>query len=307
MKKRRHHYVWQHYLSPWTSDKQIWCLRAGKIFQTSTVNIGQERDFYRIEELSSEDIEYIRVLAVNQSKGLLKQANEGWVHTFQLAFKYRDFFISKGVAPEDIKEIMDLVLNNIEEDFHATIESESIKYIDYLLSGNARFFDIEEDRMSFSHYLCVQYLRTKNIKESIIENMSSVPQLKHINIDGCWSIMRHVYATNMAFSLIASPKSYKLVIAKCPKETAFITGDQPIINTFAVIAGKNNIPTDTELYYPLSPTTALLVTANPEYTPGQEIQLEADDVKKYNNAIFESSFEQIYASSQNQLAQYAEQ
>lgn len=303
MKKRRHHYIWQHYLCPWASDRKIWCLRDGKVFETSTINIGQERDFYRVEELSSQDIEYIRVMAVNSSVGLLKRSNEDWLPIFQHIFKVRDLLISKGIRKDDLEESMDIFLNNIEEEFHAMIEGNSIKYINNLIALDVTFFDNEEDRMAFYHYLCVQYLRTKNIKENLLKNMSSMPQTRHINMDGCWSIMRHIFATNIAFSLFAD-KTFKLVLAEAAGSEKYITGDQPIINTFAVVAGRNNLPEDMEFYYPISPSTALLVTRSKEYSPSEKISIGNDDVVKYNNAIFKSSFEQIYASSKDQLSAY---
>jgi len=67
-KKRRHHYVWQHYLKPWLVSEKIYCLRDNSIFPTNTVNIGQQRDFYKLKELLSEDIDFIKQLAINPAQ-----------------------------------------------------------------------------------------------------------------------------------------------------------------------------------------------------------------------------------------------
>jgi len=301
MKKRRQHYVWQHYLNPWTTDKKLWCLREGKIFPSVTNNIGHERDFYRVEELTESDIEYVRKLSVDPSVGLLKTANEGWIATFQMAFEYRKQFIGLGLPLESINEEMDVVLNNIEENFLAHIEGESIKYLDFLRSGSIEFFGVEDDKMTFCHNLCIQYLRTKNIKQSILSNMSSIPQINHINIDACWGVMKHIYATNIAFALITNPP----VILNVAPGDELITGDQPVINTFAASAGKNNMPTDTEFYYPISPSIALLITSDPAYRAVDSVLITVKEVEEYNRAMYEMSYEQIYARSKVYLEKYA--
>ena len=53
-KKKKHHYVWQHYLTAWARDgEQVWCLRkGGEPFRSHTLNIGQQRYFYRLREMS---------------------------------------------------------------------------------------------------------------------------------------------------------------------------------------------------------------------------------------------------------------
>jgi hypothetical protein len=60
-RKRRQHHVWQHYLKSWTTDGRIWCLRDGNIFQTNTTKVAVERDFYKIPELTPEDIALIKM------------------------------------------------------------------------------------------------------------------------------------------------------------------------------------------------------------------------------------------------------
>lgn len=62
MKKRKQHYIWRYYLNAWATDEQIFCLRENKIFKTNLMNIGNIRDFYRLKELSNQDIEILNLL-----------------------------------------------------------------------------------------------------------------------------------------------------------------------------------------------------------------------------------------------------
>ncbi len=57
--KKRQHYVWRHYLQPWTNSDQVWCKRDGKIFQSSLMGIAQERYFYKVERLNKFESESI--------------------------------------------------------------------------------------------------------------------------------------------------------------------------------------------------------------------------------------------------------
>ncbi|MES1942318.1 hypothetical protein T5B8_18858 [Salinisphaera sp. T5B8] len=303
-KKRRHHYVWQYYLSAWGADEKVWCLRGRKTFETSTLNIGQERDFYRVEELSSEDIEHIRVLAVQQSAGLLKKLNEGWIDTFQAIFKVRDALIDRGVPEDALKEVIDIAMNNMEEDFHSMIEQESIPYMEKLREGDVSFFGDDEHRMAFCHYLCMQYFRTKRIKVNVLKNLSELPQLASVNLDACWTIMRHVFATNMAFSVIADRSKFSPVILRPPSGIRFIAGDQPVINTHATLGTNNEIPNKTEFFYPVSPNAALLMSESESSDVEHNKGLSEDEVAAYNRAIFENSHEQIYAATEDDLAPF---
>jgi Protein of unknown function (DUF4238) len=57
VKKKRHHYVWQHYLKLWArKDDQIFCLRKGKIFPSHTKNVAMESDFYKLEPFAPREL-----------------------------------------------------------------------------------------------------------------------------------------------------------------------------------------------------------------------------------------------------------
>ncbi len=89
MKKRHHHYVWKKYLEPWTTNRQIWCLTNGGIFRTNPKNIGQARDFYKLKELSDEDIAFIFKLAIAPGPPLLQELKNNWIKSFNSIFQIR--------------------------------------------------------------------------------------------------------------------------------------------------------------------------------------------------------------------------
>ena len=71
-KKRKHHYVFQAYLKGWATNGMVWCLRgSSKPFNTSTENVLQERDFYRVKLLNADEMKFVDILT--QLSHLYKQ------------------------------------------------------------------------------------------------------------------------------------------------------------------------------------------------------------------------------------------
>lgn len=301
MKKRRHHYVWRKYLSAWSVDESIWCLRSGKIFKTNLMGVGQKRDFYKLKELSLTDIEFIKKIAIEPSKGKLKESNEGWLKMFSLVTKFREFFEKNGYSEPELEAMLDEAEHNLEEDFHSLIEREAIKDIDSILNRDISFYSNDDGCMNFAFYLCTQYMRTNKIKQSILQNFQGI---NGINIENCWSIMRHVYATNMAWVLFADRNRFRLVLIVNETSTPFISGDQPVINTYA--AGKlgNETVDKVEFYYPVSPSVAILISEKEEYQTLSEEFIAEDKAIEFNNMMFDLSHEQIYAKSHDELQSY---
>jgi hypothetical protein len=65
MKKRRHHYVWQHYLRAWTVENQIACLRDGRTFRTGTTTVAVEKDFYRLQDVTEGDLRFLEAFLLS--------------------------------------------------------------------------------------------------------------------------------------------------------------------------------------------------------------------------------------------------
>jgi len=116
--------------------------------------------------------------------------------------------------------------------------------------------------------------------------------------------MRHIYATNMGFVLFSDSSKFRMVLIKNNSATPFITGDQPVINTFAA-AGGNEIVSEVEFYYPVSPKLGILISDKIEYRSINEIDIMEEDAHVFNIAMLKSSHEQIYADSEVIIKKYS--
>ena len=90
----------------------------------------------------------------------------------------------------------------------------------------------------------------------------------------------------------------KSILLKNETSKKLITGDQPVINTFAIGLNINQEPEDLEFYYPITPQLAFLLTNKEEFKDRLSIYLNEADVEQYNAGIFDQSGKQVYASNQ---------
>lgn len=301
-KKSRQHYVWKQYLKSWTQGERIFCLRENVIFVTNAINVAVEKDFYKLKELTTFDIEFIQRIILSIPDPKLQKFHSGWFTLFNLIFKIKSE-ISQNRDPTEGNNVeFDQMINNFIEDLHCDIESNAIQYIDSILKSDINFFKTKEDRYRFIHFLCVQYMRTNKIKSEIISKANqSLP-----NIERIWDIWSHILATNMAYSLFLDRQYFNLLLLINKTSIPLLTCDQPVFNTYAKKKGMvdASVPSELELYYPVSPFLAVLLSKKEEYKTTDKLFLSEDQVSLYNEHIYNCSHEQIYSNSKEVLEKF---
>ncbi len=299
MIKKRQHYVWRKYLTPWTTENKIWCLREGKIFNTGLMNIAQEKYFYEIKKLSKNDILFLQNFVESISSGIIREANLKWVDLFSFVHRFEKMVKKEGSLTEKLEENINQLVKNLNEDSHNFIENQSIDYIEKLLEKDSSFFENEEDRGKFLVYLVAQYLRTKSMRERLLNNAGST---KSINVENCIGALIHISTTTIAFNMFASPDFRTITFLENNTDLEFLTSDQPIINIQAHNTPTNQAPEKLEFYYPISPKLAILVSQD---VKDSSIELSEEDVEDYNQKLISFSLEQIFSSSEELLKRYA--
>ena len=304
MKKRKQHYVWQHYLDAWTINGRLFCLRNGTIFPTNTLNVGQQRDFYRLQELTPNDILLIKLLFVNASPPCLQplhnQLLDGFTSTFEVKRMYEKF----GNKNTEIEKKIDIMINNLEEDLHCDIEKTAIPFLEQIRKKDLSFYDDEQNKMEFNYFVATQYLRTNHMKQRLKLAFLNMPEkYAHYNFDinKVWNIVSHIMATNFGYSLSIPNLHIKLFLLENNTDIPFITCDQPIVNIKADPIDFN-APSELELYYPQTPQIALIFSMKDNISFSQNIS--ESEVKVLNHFMVSSSQEQIYASQKNVLELY---
>lgn len=306
MKKRKQHYVWRYYLKAWSSDEKIFCLRNGVIFRTNLMGVANKRDFYRLKELDEADVEFVKKLAIEQSTPFLEEVHLRTLEVFTSVFRVKTVLEKSGKNRPDYNQEIDELINNFEEELHGEVEKISISYINSILDKNIDFYKIKKDRMAFLIFLCFQYFRTNKTKSNMVSSVfsSRIPEELCNRFEKTYNIFSHIFAYNVAYSL-AINSDFQILLVLNNSNIPFVTGDQPIINTFASSKSPKELVNELEFYYPISPHIAILITKENKYDNIDKLYLtESDIIHKYNSLIIMASYEQIYSDSKELLESY---
>lgn len=293
--KRRHHYIWRFYLKAWATQEKIWCKRGNEIFQSNIMGVGQSRDFYKIKELSSDDISYLDLMIRFIDPELLT-VNKRWIHFFSTVSSVR--FIKPIKHTDKFESKVKALLHNTEEDLYAEAEEKAVPLIKNILNGEHSFLQTFQGRFDFIHYVCNQYFRTNRIQQRMIKHLRPSDSFGKVEIQNCWPVLRHVFSDSMTVS-VGADNSFQIHILVNKGSTPLLTSDQPVINLEAINQPDLSPVEDIEFYYPIAPHTAVLISNKPNWI-GKNY-LSANDVDMLNNAIVKMSYEQIYSNDRSML------
>lgn len=304
--KPNQHYVWQHYLKSWTCDDQLFCLRNHKkIFQTSTRNVASQRFFYGVDGLTTTDCAIIRKAFIDKTKGYTKEILSRWMYPIETGISIRDILKSNG--HDDAVDEINVYLKNMIEEVYAEIEQGAIPGLNKLLTKDTSFFLSEDEDdtigVDFIAFLCYQYFRTKRMKESVVQNLGLASSL-FSDLGKAFNLIALLLATQLGSSIckLIEERNYFCCLLSNNTSVPFIAGDQPVINTLA-----NNNPsvetTDLELYFPLSPNLALLVSNRISC----DIECGENEALRYNSLISAQSLESVFSVKEDILYRYLDQ
>ncbi len=293
-KKRKQHFVWEHYLSEWARNGHLFCDREGARFSPSTGNVAHERDFYRIHDLSDEDVAYVRAIAERLPEPGPMLA-KSWIDFFQLPTKFRRLYESGSARSSDIEKKLDTLYNNLEEDLHCKFEGDAVPLLALLKKRDASALSHEIMGQRAMMFLALQYQRTPRMVKGI--SGVDAKDLPGFNIEATNGLLRAIYATVMANWMYVRQDKVLATFLLADNEHGFITGDQPVINTRA-LADDN---TTAEFYYPLSPGLALLLAFDARQPTTREVVLTVAQIRHYNQLIVSARDKLVFAASKADL------
>ncbi len=302
MKKKKQHYVWRKYLRAWATNEKIACLRDGVLFESNLEGVAQERYFYKLKELTSEDLNFIKVFAIDQARPHLQKLHKNFIKDYGLVFKLRERVEKVGSSPEIDKEL-DEAIHNLEEELHSGIETAGYDYLECVLKEDLSFYSDVDKSAQFLYFLAVQYMRTKRMKQTVLNTIKKLNPSYEAQFERTWNLLSHVFAINIGASIYAERSKFNMILLKNNSPKEFITADQPVINSY-VQDGIPTPPEKVEFYYPVSPRLAVLITEDEKKAGMKCSDLNEDDVNIYNKLMVENSLEQLYATSPSILMEY---
>jgi len=305
--KHKQHYVWRSYLEPWSTDDQVFCLRAGKIYSANIRDVAQKRDFYRIQDLNEYEVKLLHAY-VERHPQPLQKIQKDLIDLFTMPHAgqrlTRALIDAHGhSAPESLSALdkkIDVMINNLEEELHADIEKDSLIFIEQIRAEDTSFWNETGPKTNFLQFVCTQMLRTRKIQDGLVDAVNEkMPENSSLN--KIWGVLRHMLSMNVAYNLFNDP-DYGLRLLLNDTNLPFITSDQPVVNTHSSDLERFESPKEFEAFYPISPRKAVLIGV---FKDGIEY-LNAGQVKRYNDCLAELSHEQIFSSSRSVLEGYVE-
>ncbi len=296
--KKLHHKVPRFYLKAWDEQErdaehaQVFCLQNGVIQPRNLRNVAAENHFYRLRELSDSDVNFVRKVAIADSPESLKPYHEKLVLFLSLPHRVREKLLTSGDATREGLAQLDGLIAEMNEDIHTSIEESLKPFLESMLAGDSSFYADAPKAANFFRGIAAQYLRTDIVKKPRItwkENFERVA-----------NVLVHIYAVNVGCHLYADRARYKIALLENHSEVPFVTADQPVINITSSPT-ETKPPEKFELYYPLSPTKAmLLVEPSSDHFP-HNLSVSAMSVHVYNSHMAAHSYRQIYGSSRQVL------
>ncbi len=310
--KRNHHYIWRHYLKPWTDGRDIYyTTKNGKIALDSIKGLAVERDFYKIKHLDEQDIHYLRRFASFSPEPMKDNHN-----------KYLDDFINIQSLIKNLRQkgnkkaakLMKIHQHNSFEGLHTIIENEAKPVLEQLTQENFTILDNLQNKLAFLSYIGHQLTRTKSLKESSLSAVqsrintpfaSSIPNYEL----GCnlmeknWWFLSFIFGTNIGFSLYITKDKDNHSFLRNNTMVPFITSDRPVINVHKSLKQLPNgeAPENMDLYFPISPQIAFMINESDRYNDSIVEINEESDVMDLNKAIAQNSYRHTFSNSMDLL------
>jgi hypothetical protein len=165
-----------------------------------------------------------------------------------------------------------------------------------MISGSMDFLNEPAHAATFYRGLAVQYARTNHIRQTrmVLDKSRRDLYLRLANP------LIHMVAMNVGRSLYAERKLHTIVLLDNPTDVSFITADQPVIN---IAAGPLDTapPEKFELYYPLSPTKAMLLIESSADSARGDSSVSEIFVRLQNLRMAAHSWRQVFSGSPQPL------
>jgi hypothetical protein len=292
--KKNQHYVFRAYLKPWAEDDLIYCLRGGRIFRPNLTGVACERFFYRFQDLTLEEIRLTEKLFSDHPSESLKAAQKQFISLYSRPTKVRKL-LARSADPE-ILSALERIIAEGEEDYHQRIEDSLLTFLKRMLAGNTDFFSDNEQAAGFLYALCVQYTRTKQMREAVLGQIGA--DFRGCDVRRMMSVLASLMAMAVAHGLYVDKDKFKLALLDNSTGTPFVTSDQPIVNLHHARTGEP--PEKFELYYPLSPRRAMLLLESSSSLA--DFPVTEVSVNGYNTMMIANSYEQVFSNSEEYLS-----
>lgn len=313
--KTYHHHTPRQYLLPWAdADERIAWFGYGKVGRSGLTVVGGENDFYRLKALTVPDVDCLN-LFIDGLREHGRANHKRFVQMYILPTRLKAMVEQRisereqrvaegGLSEVDLSDdaiaharnLLEVAIANLNENYHASIERRFWPFLELIKQRDFSFYDDPERAIDFLHGLFVQYFRTKAVKERIL----SKENVLFDDMERVWDVLSHILAIEAGGSFYVDRRNFRIIVLDNNTDVPFITSDQPIINMLT--NGKSyDSPERMELYYPLSPTQAMLYLEKSTPVGKFNNPVSIDDAHRYNQMMLDHSRRRVFSNSEEYL------
>lgn len=287
--KRAHHYIWRHYLEAWEVDSRVCCRLDGKVKCINAVNLGVENDFYKLPDLNDAELAFVKMFAESMPAHGQK-VFKGFIESFTAHSWLKTLMGSASRGSPEVRQALKAYQSNMEEEWHTAIEHSAIPILAAVRRCDISFYRDSEQATVFMYYLALQLSRTRKLRDSLVE----FPNQHGINGAKVGQIIAHFGAVNLGANLYIRRQDDPITLIVNSSDMGLITGDQPVVNLYS---GSERSKTELALYYPVSPTHAILLGNLDSDVPIPLWNVDNDQVRRLNRLILSQSHKMAFARS----------
>ena len=290
MEAKKQHYVWRRYLNPWKQnpeDKKIWTfiIKYNKVDYVSLMDVAQASYFYKMYELSPIEIQVCRNLAMQ-----LPYFVQPFAETLLKGYEA----ISYNMMAENDKR--DFALHSIDH-MQTHFEKMGSPLLNCKCLDGLRNI---QDKYQTVFYLCVQFCRTYKMREAGIVGYKDFPRKSEL-YKKAFPFISLLTATTIGHNLVVGNPNTRYIFVRNETSIPFITCDQPVINLKKDDVDEDGYAKDLELYYPISPSRAIIISQNHLLDEYSEILADESFVEDKNRKICENASLHIFANNEEIL------
>jgi hypothetical protein len=300
-----HHHTPRQYLLPWAdADECIAWYGYGKVDRSGLTVVGGENDFYKLKELTVPDIDCIK-LFIDGLPELGRKGHKRFLKMYVLPTRLKNrleqHVMESGKEMDEAqlaeaRHLLDVAISNFNENYHASIERRFWPYLELIKKCDFSFCEDPTKATEFFHGISVQYMRTKAVKRRALHKINALFD----DMERVWDVLSHILAVEMGRSFFVDRRNFKILVLDNDTRVPFITSDQPIINMLSD-PRDFNAPERVELYYPLSPTQAMLYLEKSTPTAGISRNVSIDGAHRYNRMMLDHSGLRVFSNSEEYL------
>ena len=302
MVTRKQHYVWRHYIEKWQGeDDLVSCLRNDEIFRPNPVNILAERDFYKLQLLTREDIFILDELLVERTASPhARKIHKNLIEKFAFIAKVNERLQVHPTASDIDREAVRKLAIEAEERLHVGVEESARPILEALRNKDANVIYSDNYAILFFEFISQQFFRTKRMRDAMVEASEGILPVE--NLQRIRNLLGYCYATNVGGSLYVERHEWEIIFLDSPVGSEFITGDQPVVNILGNRDGT--IPEHLAFYYPLSPNLAMILAPKSLELSGVLTKFDFTATNELNDLIAWEARHFLISRSPDQLTRY---